>query len=685
METGGTPEQRDPEESGQQSLPNLSTSTEVPTKKRPAKAVRPAQETDRRGAAPAAAQVSEHRRTDRPLRSAPDYDGVRGLSKETLLPVSGLVRLSDRELDVIDHPAFQRLFAVNQLGQTHLVYRGATHSRGQHCVGTLHTAAMMIEALDRNLRPDRDVVGVSNASRRSHHWGDGMPLSSTETTITRLAALLHDIGHLPAGHTIEDELGLRPAHDTVGRMRAILRETSWYDELWLSLQDHVNEFYADEAAEAQQRFAEHVQPSNLRGQDLTATELALALTAKDHPHEQSTPGTEFRIEVCRDLLVNTICADLLDYIHRDWAHIGKPRNFDSRLLDYLSIKRRVDSASGSEENHLVIDLRGGARPRPDAVTAILDLLESRYQLSEIALFHRVKLAAAGMLERTISELAASFPNEQERNRAFEELTRDLWVASDLGMVDVLADRLQARRRGSKGAKRKRLDGALALVGNLRVRQLHVGCFTYYEENLRNKGHLIRERFAGRTDIQGEAAQESKRVAAESRLNALRLLEFDFELPTGSIVMYCPPLKMNAKIAAVRVFVDGHMHALHELDDETAGGHLSAQQRRFRRLWRVTFAVERNAINALKDRGTYELLQRTIETAVLRLSDTSEEIREATASLAGQLLWLKHPDRPRLRLILAQAARDAPATNYPDGAPSLRSFRLDPIADESSAR
>src|SRR4051812_37455810 len=57
------------------------------------------------------------------------------LLEETLLPVQGMVRLSEREMEIVDHPAFQRLFEIFQLGQTQLVYRGATHTRGQHAVG----------------------------------------------------------------------------------------------------------------------------------------------------------------------------------------------------------------------------------------------------------------------------------------------------------------------------------------------------------------------------------------------------------------------------------------------------------------------------------------------------------------------------------------------------------------------
>jgi hypothetical protein len=79
-----------------------------------------------------------------------DEAGMTALVHETLLPVSGMVRLSRRELDVIDHPAFQRLFEIYQLGQTHLVYRGATHTRGEHAIGTLEQATRLADAVCRN-------------------------------------------------------------------------------------------------------------------------------------------------------------------------------------------------------------------------------------------------------------------------------------------------------------------------------------------------------------------------------------------------------------------------------------------------------------------------------------------------------------------------------------------------------
>jgi hypothetical protein len=77
------------------------------------------------------------------------------LCKETLLPVTGMVRLSRRELEVIDHPAFQRLFEIYQLGQAHLVYRGATHMRASTQLERLRRRQSLPRRRVVTLRPER--------------------------------------------------------------------------------------------------------------------------------------------------------------------------------------------------------------------------------------------------------------------------------------------------------------------------------------------------------------------------------------------------------------------------------------------------------------------------------------------------------------------------------------------------
>lgn len=87
---------------------------------------------------------------------------------------------------LIDTPAFQRLRHIRQNGVTNLVFHGAEHSRFAHSIGVAWTASKMLDAIERNSRA---------------------PIDAEVREDTILAALLHDVGHGPFSHTLEEVLG----------------------------------------------------------------------------------------------------------------------------------------------------------------------------------------------------------------------------------------------------------------------------------------------------------------------------------------------------------------------------------------------------------------------------------------------------------------------------------------------
>jgi hypothetical protein len=100
-------------------------------------------------------------------------------------PVYGFISISgDFVFDLIEHPWFQRLRNIKQLGLTSFVYPGATHSRFQHGLGALHLMNMAIATL------------------RSK----GVVISPTEEEATLIAILLHDAGHGPFSHALENSI-----------------------------------------------------------------------------------------------------------------------------------------------------------------------------------------------------------------------------------------------------------------------------------------------------------------------------------------------------------------------------------------------------------------------------------------------------------------------------------------------
>lgn len=112
-------------------------------------------------------------------------------------PLWDNIRLEPLAVACIDTPAFQRLRYVRQLGHAFLVYPGATHSRFEHALGAYHLARRALSMLDER----GELAGISDADRLA----------------VRLAALMHDIGHYPFSHALE-EAGF-PHHESLGAAR----------------------------------------------------------------------------------------------------------------------------------------------------------------------------------------------------------------------------------------------------------------------------------------------------------------------------------------------------------------------------------------------------------------------------------------------------------------------------------
>lgn len=112
-------------------------------------------------------------------------------------PVYGFLRFPEPELlDLIEHPWFQRLRHIRQMGMAHLVYPGATHTRFHHSLGACH---LMSKALDElKLK--------------------GIKLSESDCLAARIAILLHDVGHGPFSHALEYSLVEGLTHESISAL-----------------------------------------------------------------------------------------------------------------------------------------------------------------------------------------------------------------------------------------------------------------------------------------------------------------------------------------------------------------------------------------------------------------------------------------------------------------------------------
>lgn len=111
-------------------------------------------------------------------------------------PVHGFISIRYPLIfDLLEHAYFQRLRHIKQLGLTYLVYPGATHSRLQHALGTMHL-------LDNALATLRD---------------KGHAVTEREAEAACAAILLHDIGHGPYSHALEYSIARGVDHETISR------------------------------------------------------------------------------------------------------------------------------------------------------------------------------------------------------------------------------------------------------------------------------------------------------------------------------------------------------------------------------------------------------------------------------------------------------------------------------------
>lgn len=112
-------------------------------------------------------------------------------------PLYGFITVSDKLVfDIIEHPFFQRLRRIEQLGLASMVYPGALHTRFHHALGAMHLMGQAIETL------------------RSK----GFEISEIEAQGVTLAILLHDIGHGPFSHALEPYIVHGISHEEITLM-----------------------------------------------------------------------------------------------------------------------------------------------------------------------------------------------------------------------------------------------------------------------------------------------------------------------------------------------------------------------------------------------------------------------------------------------------------------------------------
>lgn len=214
-------------------------------------------------------------------------------------PIHTFIRLDSYERQVLDSRPFQRLRYIHQLALTYLIYPGATHKRFEHSLGVMELASRVFDVITRQDKindPIKKLLPQLENEDELRYW----------KRVLRMAALCHDIGHLPFSHSAEKELlpeGWN--HERITRELILSKEMR---HIWDSL------------------------TPPLRPEDV----VKLALGPKKAPDLKWSDWETILAEI---IVSDIFGVDRMDYLLRDSYHVGVAYGkFDHyRLIDTLCI------------------------------------------------------------------------------------------------------------------------------------------------------------------------------------------------------------------------------------------------------------------------------------------------------------------------------------------------------------
>ncbi len=393
--------------------------------------------------------------------------------KQITDPVHGDIYLTALETAVLDTAPMQRLRRVRQLGTTHLVYPGATHTRLSHALGTLRAAQNLLDvvlAQGAGKDPVPDLFG---------EWQEKKPsevdrMVGEATVLARLGGLLHDLGHIPFGHTLEDDLELLDPHDA---------NEDRYEKLWGKMARDLE----TQGVEIPAKLEEELKPlilSKSKSEDVEATR-----RKSEYPF-------------VADIVGNTICADLVDYLQRDHLYTGLPAAVGRRFLDGFYV---TPSSHPYEKRRMVIRIKREGRARADVVSELFKYLRYRYELSERALNHHAKLAADVMVGKAMEMWKSALAAEMGTAGATREIERQALRRGDDGLLEYMLDEVGKHDGDS------RWQGVAELTRRLQKRKLfkRIGFYTNraMAGNLYKKYHKAEARAEAERDAVRQAGVE----------------------------------------------------------------------------------------------------------------------------------------------------------------------------------
>jgi HD superfamily phosphohydrolase len=545
--------------------------------------------------------------------------------------VHGDIQIFPHELIVINTRTYQRLHRIRQLDLAHKIYQDAVHTRFEHSIGAALLADRIWERLSSRAQMATWAEQFSPSYKEDLDELKARPQAAgfrviklpekdaaTEVTrqVVRLATLLHDITHVPFGHLLENQLALFRAHDDGHRLPWFLssivlevftrftRNRQEADPYYAPQNVYYLLYllpYAATVLAELSRFADEqgkgtigsTVDENKDDQGSSSSALSKAGSQPDLPDLPLNLPSEFRQTIDRlttvprlrpsqlffcDIIGNTICADLLDYVRRDNYFTGLWDRYDDRIFRAFTLARVGPKVvqGGQPQIRLSIQVIKG-RLRNDTISNVLRILELRYDLAEKVIFHHARCAASAMLARALC-LSGLGPADE---KLFYELGDDEAITHIEGWA----------RERKEQKDHVDPEAVSRILAALRGRDFYKPFYRFLRRaNEATRGGNVAELTVGETLF--------KHYRAEA-MPFLQEIEERAGIDHGSIALYCPDLnKMMLK--ETRSIVSG------DSEREIPPGEfltdfvrkripvrldqIEALEERYKELWTATFFV-----------------------------------------------------------------------------------------------
>ena len=257
-------------------------------------------------------------------------------------PVHVFIRLDTDERKVLDSRPFQRLRQIHQLAMTYLVYPGATHRRFEHSLGVMELASRVFDIITKEPIHDKVRYIMPQKDDEKAYW----------RRVLRMAALCHDLGHLPFSHAAEKEL-LPEGWDHERITAEIIRS------------DEMRKFWEKEST-----------------MPLKTDQIIKIALGSEKAKKLSLELDDWETILSEIIIGDTFGVDRMDYLLRDSLHAGVVYGkFDHyRLIDTLCVlpKEEKDSTEPT------LGLNAGGLQSAEA------LLWARYFMYSQVYFHHVR-------------------------------------------------------------------------------------------------------------------------------------------------------------------------------------------------------------------------------------------------------------------------------------------------------